>query len=139
MLPKQGYSSADMPSKCYEYKCCNPCCQRDDRWVNPNTTSDWRAAGKRCGSDDKLCRDWYCGDCGRDGYTGPAVKHAQPPDENWMANALPPSHRSLQPAASRVLDGSVPRGCLPPATFGRGPFARLETIQKAKDLVTVEI
>ena len=39
----------------------------------------------------------------------------------------------LQPAASRVLDGSVPRGCLPPATFGRGPLARLGTIQKAKD------
>ena len=47
MLPKQGYSSADMPSKCYDYVCCNPCCQRDDRIVNPNSKGDWRAAGKR--------------------------------------------------------------------------------------------
>ena len=100
-MPKQGYSSADMGAKCYDYECCNPCCQRDDRCVNPNSKGDWRAAGKRCGSDDKLCRDWYCRDCGQGGYSGPAVKHGQPPDENWMANALPPSHRSLQPAASR--------------------------------------
>ena len=111
--PKQGYSSLrrpDMPSKCYQYVCCNPCCQRDDRSVNPNGKKEWRAAGKRCGSDDKLCRDWFCGDCGRDGYTGPAVKHGQPPDENWLANALPTVKPQVRRTAAQVAAAEAKGG-----------------------------